>query len=327
MKLNYKIFPVWLLLIFIQVYAQAQNEFTLQPGTVIRLANLQRGKELITTPDEYTAVLSKFDLQSKANRPEKILKDEVTLDDYLQNAANQVEDWTDAEKTSFGKVIKSVSDKISALGLNIKMPETIEIVKTTMKEEGGASGYTRSNYIVLQDIMVSSTKVEDLLIHELFHVLSRFNPEMREKIYNALGFHKCNEVDYPKEIHDKRISNPDAPLNNYYITVNYFDQPVDVMMILYSNLPYKGGSFFKYLKIGLMAVEGPENNKAPVYKNGVPYIFEIDNVRNFYEQVGKNTDYILHAEEISAEHFVMLLNQRRDLPNPELIEAMKKAMK
>ncbi len=321
MKLNYKILTLWLLLIFVQANSQ-NNEFTIQPGTVIRLANTQRGKEVITTPDEYTNVLSKFDLQSKTQR-----KDSVTVDDYMKYASEQVRDWTDEEKASFGKVVKSVGAKISALGLKINMPPAIEVVKTTMKEEGGASGYTRGAYIYLQSIMVSSDKVEDLFIHELFHVLSRYNPDMREKIYNSLGFQKCNEVAYPKEIADKRLTNPDAPLNNYYITVLNDTQPVDVMMILYSDLSYQGGSFFKYLKIGLMAVEGEANNKTPVYKNNYPYILETDKVKNFYEQVGKNTDYILHAEEISAEHFVYLLNQTKGLPNPELIEAMKQAMK
>ncbi len=320
---NIKLASFLLFLFFIQLLAKAQNEFTLQPGTIVKPANLQRGKELITTPDEYTSVLSKFDLQSKTTR-----KDNVTLDDYLKNAASQVEDWTDAEKEILGKVVKSVSNKISALGLNLKMPEKIEVVKTTMEEEGGAAGYTRANYIVLQDILLAATgTLENLFIHELFHVLSRYNPDMREKIYNSLGFHKCNEVEYPKEIKERRISNPDAPHNNYYITVKYFDQPVDVMMILYSDLEYHGGSFFKYLQIGLMAVEGDDNNRLPVYKNGRPLILHDDIVTNFYEQVGRNTDYVLHAEEISAEHFVRLLNQTKDLPNPELIEAMKQAMK
>ena len=321
MTMRYKILFA-LLFLFVQVNLQAQNEFTLQPGTVIRLSNTQRAKELVTTRDEYTAVLSKFDLQSKTQR-----KDSVTVDDYLQYTSEQVKDWTDAEKESFGKVIRSVGSKISSLGLKINMPPKIEIVKSTMKEEGGADGFTRGAYIVLQDIMVSSPKVENLFIHELFHVLSRYNPDMREKIYNSLGFHKCNEVAYPKEIADKRLTNPDAPLNNYYITVLNDNQPVDVMMILYSDLSYQGGSFFKYLKIGLMEVEGDSSSKTPVIKNNYPVIFETDKVKNFYEQVGRNTNYILHAEEISAEHFVALLNQAKDLPNPELIEAMKNAMK
>jgi hypothetical protein len=164
-------------------------------------------------------------------------------------------------------------------------------------------------------------------MHELFHVISRNNPDLRKKIYNSLGFKKCNDVPYPPEIADLRISNPDAPHNNYYITVEHESKPVDVMIILFSGKQYSGGSFFSYLQIGLLAVEGGEMNKSPVYKNGKPLILKVKEVKNFYEQVGKNSDYILHAEELSADHFVMMLNQETALPNPELIEAMKSAMK
>src|SRR5438105_4822583 len=102
MKLLFKLLPLWLLFVFINIYAQ--NEFTIQPGTVIRLADTQRGKELITAPDEYTNVLSKFDLQSKTQR-----RDSVNVDDYLKYASEQVRDWSGAEKVSFGKIVKSVS--------------------------------------------------------------------------------------------------------------------------------------------------------------------------------------------------------------------------
>jgi hypothetical protein len=150
---------------------------------------------------------------------------------------------------------------------------------------------------------------------------------MSERVYNTIGFRKTNEIAYPKEIADLRISNPDAPFNNFYITVQHEDKPVDVMLVLFAKKPYEGGSFFSYLQIGLLAVEGGDMNKTPVYTDGRPLILKVKEVQNFYEQVGKNTDYILHAEEVSADHFELLLNREKDIPNPELIEAMKNVMK
>lgn len=314
-------YAVLLLLFVYKVFSQ--GEFQLQEGTVVKLANTERAKELLTTEDEYTAVLSRFDLDSKTQ------KTGATLSDYLNYSAQQSENWSESEVKTIGEVVASVNKKIADLGLNIKMPGTIEVIKSTMANEGGADGYTRGNYIVLKKSMVEkkSGDLENLFIHELFHVLSRNDKTMSEKIYNSLGFKKTNEVAYPKEIADLRISNPDAPLNNYYITVKYKDTPYDVMLILYSESEFKGGSFFFYLKIGMLAVEGSENNKQPVYKDGRPLILSSEKVNNFYEQVGKNTNYIFHAEEMSADHFVMLLNQKKELPNPELIEAMKNVMK
>jgi hypothetical protein len=321
----HRILRSFLLILFVSssLFAQS-NEFQLQQGTVVKLVEGNRAKELIMTPDTYTSVFSKFDIKSKSENT-----DASTVDDYMKFASKQIVGWTADEKKSFKKIVESVSKKISKLGLKLKMPAEIEIIKTTMAEEGGADGYTRGAYICLgeKDVDGKYETLEKLFIHELFHVLSRFDNDMREKVYNVFGFKKCNEVSYPTEIAELRISNPDAPHNNFYITVESEGKPVDAMLILYADKPYDGGSFFTYLRLGMLAVEGDEMNKKPVYKDGKPLILELNNVKGFFKQVGKNTNYIIHAEEMSAEQFVMLLNETKDLPNPELIEAMKNAMK
>ncbi len=160
----------------------------------------------------------------------------------------------------------------------------------------------------------------------MFHVLSRNDHNLRANVYYTLGFKKCNNVDYPKEIADLRISNPDAPHNNFYITVQYDGKPLDAILVLYASKPYSGGSFFSYIRLGLLGLTGEDNNKTAAYKDGKPMILDIEAVKNFYEQVGRNTGYIIHEEEVSADQFVMVLNQTKGLPNQELITAMKKAM-
>jgi hypothetical protein len=274
--------------------------------------------------DDYTKVLSKFDLQSKTDN-----KKDATLDDYLKFACEQNLVWTDEEISIMGNVVGSVAKKIASLELKIKMPDKIEIIKSTMDNEGNAEGYTRSNFIVLKDSRITGNResFEKLFIHELFHVLSRFDPEMRDKVYSILGFKKCNEVTYPPEIADRRISNPDAPFNDYYLTVTYENKPIDVMLVLYSPREYDGGSFFGYLQLGMLVVEGDANDKKAVYRGDKPMILRVKEVKGFYEQIGKNSDYIIHAEELSADHFVLLLNQEKDQPNPELIESMHNALK
>jgi hypothetical protein len=313
-----------LLLALLSFNLSAQDEFLLQPGTVIKLVDGDNAKQLLMTEDDYTAVLSKFDLQSKTGK-----QGDAALKDYLEYSAKQVVKWEDSEKDNMMNIMASVSKKISALGLKLNMPAEIQLIKSTMKNEGSSEGYTRGNYIVLKDSRVgdSNDRMENLFMHELFHVLSRYDKTMSEKVYNTMGFKKTNEVKYPPQISDLRISNPDAPFNDFYITVNHLDKPVDVMIILFASKPYEGGSFFSYLQIGLLVVENDGYKKAAHYVDGQPQILKIKEVKNFYEQIGKNSDYIIHAEELSADQFVQLLNQDKDLPNPEIIEAMKKAMK
>lgn len=296
----------------------AQNEFLLQQGTEVVPVDGDRAKELLKTEDDYTAILSRFDLMSKCRSK----SDTVKLGDYLERSAATVKKWSDGDIEELKNVVSSVSKKISTLGLKLNMPERIEIIRSDMTNEGGASGYTRANYIVLPGGSIS----ESTFIHELFHVLSRHDKQMSEKVYNSIGFKKCNEVPYPPEIAALRISNPDAPFNNFYITVNYNGKPVDAMLILFSGREYTGGSFFAYMQIGLLAVEGDDTNKKAVYVNGKPLILKLKEVTGFYEQTGRNTPYNIHAEELSADHFVMLLDREEGLPDQQIITEMKKIM-
>jgi len=301
------------------LHAQVHEGFLLQEGTYVVPVDGDRAKELLMTEDEYTAILSRFDLMSKTGSK----SDTVKLSDYLVKAASTVKNWDEDAIADLRENVEAVRKKITALGLKIKMPAKIEIVLSDMSNEGGAAGYTRSNYIVLPEGKIPHST----FIHELFHVFSRYDKEMSEKVYNTIGFKKCNEVPYPPEIADLRISNPDAPFNDFYITVNHNDIPIDVMLILFSGREYTGGSFFGYMQLGLLAVEGESGNKKVVYRDGKPLILKLKEVKGFYEQTGRNTSYNIHAEELSADHFVMLLDKQHGMPNPEIIEAMKQVMK
>lgn len=312
-RLGYIVF--FLLIFRLAADAQVHEGFLLQEGTYVVPVDGERAKELLMTEDEYTSILSRFDLMSKTGSK----SDTVKLSDYLRRAAATVKKWDEESIQDLKENVESVRKKISDLGLKIKMPEKIEIVLSDMSNEGGAAGYTRANYIVLPEGKIPHST----FIHELFHVFSRYDKEMSEKVYNIIGFKKCNEVQYPPEITDFRISNPDAPYNNFYITVNHNDMPVDVMLILFSGREFTGGSFFGYMQLGLLVVEGDNANKKAVYRDGKPLILKLKEVKGFYEQTGRNTNYNIHAEELSADHFVMLVNQQQGLPNPEIIDAMK----
>ena len=47
---------------------------------------------------------------------------------------------------------------------------------------------------------------------------------------------------------------------------------------------------------------------------------------NFFEQVGRNTNYIINPEEILAENFAFLLTRKPVTGTPELIEKMRQAL-
>lgn len=61
----------------------------------------------------------------------------------------------------------------------------------------------------------------ELLVHECWHIISRTNPELRDKAYKSLGFEKEENIEITKELKKLNLSeeyyfiNPDAINNNY----------------------------------------------------------------------------------------------------------------
>ena len=238
----------------------------------------------------------------------------------LEFISEQVLPWTETEKEKLNSIINKISKKIEKNGFNLNLPDTVYLVKTTAKEEAEAEGYTRANYIVLKSDILTRSKdeIENTLTHELFHILTRNDSNFREKVYQIIGFNLCNEIAYPSSIANLRITNPDAPQNDSYIRLKKGNEYIDCSMILYSKKEYSSGSFFEYINVSFLVLDGDETKKIKLI-NGKPVILSFREVDNFFEQVGRNTQYIIHPEEILAENFVYAINNEKNLPDQKIV--------
>src|SRR5437667_368014 len=81
----------------------------------------------------------------------------------------------------------------------LSFPTTVQLIKTTGVEEGNAA-YTRGTAIVISKVELSKTQseLEKIICHELFHILSRHNPKLRERLYAIIGFIPCDDVEFPR---------------------------------------------------------------------------------------------------------------------------------
>lgn len=289
-----------------------EDEVPFLDGTTISFATKEEATLKLGTSDAYTQALTKFDI---ASRTRNAANDEEQ--DYLEFAASQAQEWTAAEITSLKTVINNVQSKIEGMGLNLDFPENIDIVKSAMLEEGGAVSYTRQEFIV-----VKGAVEEDLIIHELFHILSRNNPDSRDALFQTINFEKSNRIEYPASIKPQVITNPDAPFLDHTIKLQIDGEEKEAVIILYAGKDYDGGTFFNYINRKLMLVEGEANNKTAIIVNGMPILKEFGDASDFYAKIGNNTSYTLHPEEILADHFVSLLTGKT-VPSPSFIDAMK----
>jgi hypothetical protein len=104
------------------------------------------------------------------------------------------------------------------------------------------------------------------------------------------------------------------------------------MPILYSRTPKydvaSGGKFFDYLMLALMVVErsGPSGAARPIFGPDGPTLVGIDRVSGFFEQIGRNTRYIIHPEEILAENVALLVLGEKKAPSPEVLKRIAEAL-
>jgi hypothetical protein len=289
-----------------------KDEVEFVDGTKIVFVSQEEGARIMGTSDEYSQVLSRYDIASRTYNPANSQEQQ-----YLAFAAAQALEWEENEIEVLKIKIMQVKDKIESLGLKLAFPDEIKLVKSTLKEEGGVISYTRTNYIVMKGDVT-----ENFIIHELFHILTRYNPEKRDELYKTINFNKSNRISYPDAIKDNVVTNPDAPFLEHTINLTIDGKEKEAVFILHAEKDYESGSFFNQMTQKLMLVEGGSNNKVPVLVNNAPVLLDFEAASDLKEKIGNNTSYTLHPEEILAEHFIILIKPK-SAADPAFIDAMK----
>ncbi len=290
-------------------------------STVV-FATTDKARDLLTQRDEFVRRMSPFDRAARLKTDRAVPEDE-----YLRFAGLQALEWTADERTKLAETIESVRPRLA--DCKLPLPATLYLVKTSGNEEGGAA-YTRGDAIMLPERTVVSPgrNLKRLFCHELFHVLSRQNSVWRDRLYATIGFHRNSEIPFPAALETRRITNPDAPFNAHFIRVRFGDQPVCAVPILYARSDYydpkDGGEFFRYAQFRLLLlIEDAAGRLAPANEDGQPKLVGVNEVTGFFEQVGRNTSYLIHPEEILADNFSLLIVEPENVRSPEILDKMR----
>ncbi len=288
-------------------------------GATIVLLDSTEAATLNSRSDAYTRSHTAFDRAIRLNKAAG-----TTESDYLQAAARSVRSWPADEQAQLRRAFASIDSFARSSGIPLHFPDTVKMIKTSAAEEFGAEGYTRDNRIMLRtEAQPVSTH---LLAHELWHVISRHDAKLRDRAYAAFQFKPCNNIDYKPALKNKVITNPDCPDLRHYVTIEQDGRAYDVALMLYSGKDYQPGyGMEQYARIGLLALTGDDAHKQPLLQDGAPVIFELTDAPDFMKKVGMNTPYLLHVEEITAEHFAALVTGK-ELPQMEFVESLKGAL-
>lgn len=290
-----------------------------------RFATRAEAQMLITDIDEYTRGWNQFDinvrLQTEQGRKSQL----------LAFAMNQTLNWSDKDKERISQSIKTIDAEIKKQKLMLDFPQELVFIKTTTKEEGYAGAYTRKNWVAVGEKALNEISDKDLtslIAHEIFHILSRGNADFKKATYNTIGFTVMNrEILFPADIIEKRISNPDVNRYDSYVNLTVNGKKQNCTMMIYTDSPYNpedGKTLFNYIQIGLIPLN---ENFIPVQQDGKTIIYDVDQADDFYDQIGRNTNYVINPEEILAENFAYLLTGKEDLQSPEVIDRLREVLK
>lgn len=302
----------------------AAAQVHLSDQCTVRFASAEQGIAAITADDRFTQNLSRFDLQARLRTGGN-----VTFAQWKKMVASEVQEWDDESRAKLTTAFEALRDRLAKFLL--PLPDEIYLVNTSGKEEGNAA-YCRGKHIVIPDVVLTRdpAELEKLLTHELFHVISNQHPELRADLYAIVGFQECPEIAIHPSLKQRRITNPDAPAIDCIIKLKEGEKTVRAAPILYSSTedfdPKKEQGMFAHLIFKLMVVVPDGRGWKAVDQGGRAVVLDPKSVLDFQEKIGRNTNYIIHPEEILADNFVHLVRQRDKLATPRIVEELQKVL-
>ncbi|HEU4353212.1 MAG TPA: hypothetical protein VFR66_15195 [Burkholderiales bacterium] len=290
--------------------------------TRFAFATQAQARSALGAQDEYVRATSTLERSVVMGAP-------AAMDAAAFAAAMQASalEWSEDERKPFAPVLARLERFLS--GMKWKGPSTILMVKASDRLMEGFP-HTRGNAIVIQEgmlleMMQRPAMMEFLVVHEAFHVLTRANPGLREELYRAIGFRACVAVEVPEALERLRLTNPDAPESRHAIGVRWRGQPAEMLPFIHfasEKVDPKAG-FVSQMHTSWLVVE--RRQERCIARDEGAKVEELEGLR---EQVGDNTGYLIHPEEILADNFALLYRETVSpgvtrVHSPEILERIR----
>jgi hypothetical protein len=318
---------------------------TLSKNNTCTLADSSKAADLIIADatDNIFAKITEADMciQMKKNYPSETFRSQI-LNDYMEYLQKDVTNFTDDEAAFVNTTMNEVYQLTEKVLPSI-FPKKINILKTKGKHYGDGVYYTREDCIIVPADALKTQDKETFLgtmIHEVFHVFSRLNPEKRKELYHLIGFEHLGtgNLGIPTSLRNRVLLNPDGVDFQYFIRLQLSpDKEIKAIPIIYSNeMTFKKSKteFFNYLKFELFEIKDNERGWEVVTKKDGSSTLNIKELPDFWRQIRDNTQYIIHPDEVMADNFMFLILSEKNkntqnkfsLEGKRLLEEIKKTI-
>ncbi|MCP4437492.1 MAG: hypothetical protein GY810_00825 [Aureispira sp.] len=231
------------------------------------------------------------------------------IDQYKQYLKDDVEEFSPEESKFAETYFKQALDYCGKIDAKLKLPE-IQLIKTAGKYYGPGTYYTRDNCIIIPAGQLeegNENSFVETMIHEIFHIYSRYNNKKRDELYASIGFKPIKNIKLGKFLEQRVLYNPDGVDIQYAIDVqDTSGRAFKAIPIIYSqfkNYREDFPGFMNYIVFQLFEIQ-KQGGQWTVINPTTGY--SEDDLQNFWEQVGTNTRYTWHPDEILADNFKLL---------------------
>jgi hypothetical protein len=310
------------LLVSLPAWAQRSDQ-PAAPAFVF--ADVAQGSDILGARDDYVRATAPLERKAKLKTA-----DPVDEERFLRHMREAPLEWSPQQRESLEPLV-GLLDRFLAK-LRWKMPERILLVQSGPSLEDGFP-HTRSNAIIVPQAYYrrGPAIMMYLLSHETFHILTRANPELKEALYSAIGFRRCDSVVIPPEIAALRLTNPDTVESRHTISVRYRGEPVEALPYVRfpsADIDPRQG-FMKQVKVLWLLTDRKDGECRA--RSGPEASVEPEQLEGLFEQVGRNTDYLFHPEEILADNFSQIFiaetsKKKPPFNSPALIEKLRKIL-
>ena len=233
---------------------------------------------------------------------------------YADFLKSDMMDFTEEDKAFLKDVFTEAKRLIEKVNPAL-YPKDIELVKTDINHYGEDVYYTRENMIIIPSNIFEEKNVDvqkNVMMHEIFHILSRYNDDFRDALYALIGFHKFDsKIEYPEVLQNKILTNPDGVRTDYAIHLKDKAGRKQLALPIISSRRERYSpevpSFFSYLNFDLYPIicdEDGGNCGLGANEKGESTL-SIEHNAHFFELIKDNTTYIIHPDEIMAENFML----------------------
>src|SRR5712691_2546042 len=302
--------------------AHAQSREDPAPVSAYGFATLAEGRAILGARDDYVRAMSALERSAQLRTGDKV--DEGRFMQFMQGT---VLDWTEEERRQLRPLIARLDRFLS--GLKWKRPEKILLVRVDAALENGAP-HTRANGIMLPKSEFTAEQLTYVVSHETFHVLTREDGGLKERLYGALGFRRCERIEIPESVSGMRITNPDALENRHTIAVRYRGEAVEAMPFLRfkSDKFDTRSGFLGNARIAWLLVDRERADCRVRTGSAAEAEVALQELQGLFEQIGRNTQYLAHPEEILADNFFQLFvstfrSTSAEVRSPQILERMR----